>query len=388
VKLGTRRFAVALIGALALAVSVAPARAGSVIYVPAVDTPWPGKIFVAHDEWAISDYGYQLTRTSATGLTLNVARFFTGGRPGRFLAYSDFYGLVGHEIAATMTAAGHAWTVDTTVPFTLDTLLQYDAVFVGGAPVPDNDVLIEYVRAGGGVFVEGGTGLGGNVWEAQHWAEFLNAFGLAYASDYDLTRTPGIYPIVSASPLFAGVAELYEEVGNPVLLLDPSDPYTRNLVPYNGHALYATYSTNVVPVTVEICLRLSSDGDDRLWTAIIGAGGFDVRTIDLRSIRLVGVAAPSPAWIVPMRHSLPSPQIGRAGVDHCRLGPTRSLDLVLGFHSRDVRRAAEALLGHPLEDGDLVALTLTGRLKPQFGGTPIVGESVVSVKGPKKRSGR
>jgi hypothetical protein len=116
----------------------------------------------------MSDHGYAMSGPSARQLSLNIARWFT--------VYSTFYGLIGHEIASTMTAAGHTWTVDTTVPFTLASLRQYDAAFVGGT--------------------EPGSGAS------------LQAFGLAFGDRCDLTRKPGVYRIVSSSPLFAGVTAL------------------------------------------------------------------------------------------------------------------------------------------------------------------------------------
>jgi hypothetical protein len=376
---------VVLAAVIALGAPRAPAAdtpSASTVYVPAIVTPWPGKIFVAHDEWAVSDYGFQLTRPSARQLALNLASWFTGGRPGRFLVYSGFYGLVGQEIAAIMAEAGHRWTVDTTVPFTLATLLQYDAVFVGGDEA-DNDVLIDYVRAGGGVFLEGGTGLGGHVWEAAHWNTFLHAFGLGLGSPYDLSRTPGIYPIESSAPLFAGVTELYEQVGNPVLKLDPSDPYVQILVPHEGHGLFATYSTPVIPVVVEVCQPLAGAG--HAWLAVIvnGTDDFDIRAVDRRSVRLLGVA---PALSTFTYGSIASGgrRLGKTTGDRCRPGSDRFLDLALVFRGRDLLRSAEAILGHRLYDGDLVSLTLTGRLRAELGGTPIVGEALVVVRGPRR----
>lgn len=382
------RIVVALSLAAAVALAAPPARASdtppaSTIYVPAVDTPWPGKIFVAHDEWAISDYGYALTRESARRLTLNLASWFTGGRPGRFLSYSNFYGLIGQEIASTLTAAGHSWTVDMSLPLTLATLLQYDAVFVGGDEV-DNSVLIDYVRAGGGVYVEGGTGLGGNVWEAAHWNTFLHAFGLGLGSPYDTSRLPGVYTVLSSSPIFQGVTELYEQVGNPVLKLDPLDPYVQILVPYDGHALFATYSTPVIPVALEVCQRLSDDRDDWLTVTIRGAGDFNVRSLDPRSVRLLS-AAPVLGTFSDGSIALPGRRRGKTSADRCRPGGGDGiLDLTLVFRSREILRSAEAILEHRLYDGDLVALTLTGRLKAELGGTPIVGEAVVVVKGKRR----
>jgi hypothetical protein len=382
----TRTIVAVLVG-VALASSAALSHAGDTsgghgIYVPAVVTPWPGKIFVAHDEWALSDYGYAVSRPSARQLTLNLANWFTGGRPGRFLVYSAFYALTGQEIAATMTAAGHTWTVDMSVPFTLSSLLQYDAVFVGGQEV-DNSVLIDYVRSGGNVFVEGGTGLGGNIYEAADWNVFLQAFGLAFADDYDYSRAAGIYTMTSTSSLFNGVTQLYEDTGNPILKLDPSDPNVQILVPYNGHALYASYSTKVIPVTVEACHRLSRESNGLLAVAIAGTPDVDVRTIDPGSVRVLNVTAAMAGYGYDAP-AAPGPRLGKAALDACQPVSDRSLDLVFGFRNRELLASAEAILGLRLSDGDLVALILTGRLKPEFGGTPIVGESIVAVKRPRR----
>ena len=45
--------------------------------------------------------------------------------------------------------------------------------------------------------------------------------------------------------------------------------------------------------------------------------------------------------------------------------------------SRDLVRSISARLGRSLVDGETVALILTGRLKPEYGGTPIVGEALI-----------
>jgi hypothetical protein len=197
---------------------------------------------------------------------------------------------------------------------------------------------------------------------------------------------PGIYAYASTSPLFTGVTQLYEQTGNPVLV-DPTNPRTQNLVPYDGHALYATYSAAVIPVETEICQRLSADGDARLWLSVAGDPTFDVRSIDPASVRMLAVASDTKPVLTggahTRRHS-PRHHFGHGHADTCLVGPDHSIDLVLGFHNRDVLLAAERLLGHPLYDGDLVAITITGRLRPERGGTPIVGESVVVVKGPRR----
>jgi hypothetical protein len=103
-----RRIIATFVAVLTLAAAAPYAQAGNHgILVPAVSTPWPGKIFVSHDEWALSDHGIAQSPT-ARRLALNVAAWFTGGRPGRFLVYSDTIGLTGAELAATMQGAGHA----------------------------------------------------------------------------------------------------------------------------------------------------------------------------------------------------------------------------------------------------------------------------------------
>ena len=117
----------------------------------------PGKIVASGDEWTLSDPGFSKAPDAGT-YALNVANWFTGGSPGNFLAFARNFCLTGSQLAATMTGAGHSWTVDSNVDFTLPNLLQYDAIFVCGSLPPDNQVLINYVNAGGNVYLGGGTG--------------------------------------------------------------------------------------------------------------------------------------------------------------------------------------------------------------------------------------
>jgi hypothetical protein len=49
-----------LLAALVLIAGPAPAAAAEPIVVPPVSTPWPGKIFVSHDEWTLSDSGFRV----------------------------------------------------------------------------------------------------------------------------------------------------------------------------------------------------------------------------------------------------------------------------------------------------------------------------------------
>ena len=192
-----------------------------------------GKIVVNHDEWTLSDSGFSQAADAGV-FAVNIAGFFTGTGTGSFLAYSNNFGLTGSSLANAMTGAGHSWTVDMSVDFDLATLSGFDAVFLGGPPA-DNAVLIDYVNAGGNVYLMGGTGVGGAVNEANAWKAFLNAFGLEFSTAYN--GVGGLLSISSAHEIFDGVSSLYQNNGNTILDVGPSDVGQR--VYENG--LYAVF---------------------------------------------------------------------------------------------------------------------------------------------------
>ena len=72
-----------LLTALLLVVGPAPAAAADPILVPAAATPWPGKIFVSHDEWALSDDGFRAAPDAAR-LAQNLGRWFAVQPSGPF----------------------------------------------------------------------------------------------------------------------------------------------------------------------------------------------------------------------------------------------------------------------------------------------------------------
>ncbi len=107
--------------------------------------------------------------------------------------------------------------------------------------------------------------------------------------------------------------------------------------------------------------------------AILGTATFDVTTIDRASIRLAGVA--------PLRSSLGDaatpfePFVGKASCSDCtEAGPDGYKDLLLKFDTQQL----VAALGQ-VNDGDCVVLELTGNLKEEAGGNPILGEDVVQI---------
>jgi hypothetical protein len=241
-------------------------------------------------------------------------------------------------------------------------------------------VLIDYVRAGGNVFLEAGTGPYAGP-EAANWNPFLNAFGLSFESAYNW-RPGGVWPLTTTSPLFTGVTALYEQYGQPITKLDPTDRTAQILVAQEGRGMFATYETTVLPVAVELCTsHLVLGSHDTVSVSIAGTTDFDVRKVDPASVRVVNVKANSSMLT---NHATPSPgrRLGKSAVAGCPTFSDSRLDLVLWYDSADLLESAAKILGHDLKDGDVVALMLTGKLKAVYGGTPIVGESLVRVQEP------
>ena len=215
-----------------------------------------GKIVVNNDEWPLSDEGFQQTPDDAARFAGNVAQQFAGSIPGNLLVYSTEFGantgLAGRRLADTMRAAGHQWNiVQVATQFTRQDLLKYDGIFLAGITLPSIDqiqnfleLLNGYVKAGGHVYIAGGTELFQAAEEAARWNPFLNACGLAFEPDHN--NIVGAVPITSTDPLFTGVHNLYQNNGNSIAKVDPLDPQPGILVTYQGEGLYAACSLAAV----------------------------------------------------------------------------------------------------------------------------------------------
>ncbi len=258
-------------------------------------TSTAGKIVVNNDEWALSDQGFPPAQdTDAAPFALNVADWFTDGEPGDFLVYSTPFGLTtglaGTELATAMTTAGHTWTViSTTTSFSLTALLQYDGIFLAGSQVddfkypppvvpPDTQLLIDYVEAGGNVYLAGGTDPGGPASEAAQWNPFLNACGLEFEPSQN--NIDGTLVFTSSHTIFAGVQRLFQRDGNSINRLNPSDPGAAILVQSEaGEGLYAvcsigapiqgapTVTAIVIPTAVELIAFTADAGPDHITLA-------------------------------------------------------------------------------------------------------------------------
>ncbi len=221
-------------------------------------------IILNHDEWTLTDQGFA-SSASAGQFALNLAKWFTGGRPGKFLAYTNTmpgsvsYAYTGTALRAAMEGAGHTWVTSSTIPFTLENLRQFDAVFLCANQV-DNSVLIDYVNAGGSVYISAGTkvcGCDADV-EAGWYATFLNAFGLAYGYPYNQVR--GTLPVSSEHPIFEGLSTLYYDNGNPVIVLDWESPLTSVVNVFQGKNLMALYSRSGLVATAVLTGSVADDG--------------------------------------------------------------------------------------------------------------------------------
>jgi hypothetical protein len=228
--------------------------AGLAILLTPIQSKASGRIVVAFDDWTLGNVGFFNPCEPGTFAT-NVAAWFTEGKPGRFLAWSTHAGYTGTDLASAMASAGHIWVVDHTASFTLTNLMTYDGVFVGG-DAADTNMLIQYVEAGGNVYVFSGGAAANYLWNG-----FVGHFGLEFAGT---TSGGTIYPMISTHPIFNGVDHLYglngTGDGTGVVDLDPSDPRNAVVASYQGTGLFAVWD-GLAPV---MSIRISATQGDRV----------------------------------------------------------------------------------------------------------------------------
>lgn len=207
-----------------------------------------GRIVINADEWTLGDAGFQ--RAADTGrFVANVASWFSGGKKGAFHGYSNNFGVRGRSLKNAMAEAGHTWTVGLGIAFKLEVLKKYDGLFLMGNAA-DNNVLIEYVKSGGCVYLAGGTGAGGAVAEARRWKTFLNAFGFKYRASYN--GVGGNIAPKSDHPIFDGVSALYSNNGNSIDDIDSDAPENQILVNHARGGLFAVYDLSLAEPRVVI----------------------------------------------------------------------------------------------------------------------------------------
>jgi hypothetical protein len=127
-----------------------------------------------------------------------------------------------------------------------------------------------YENSGGGVYIAAGTSFitGGSVGEAAQWNSFLNPYGLNLASDYNGVQ--GTVPVVSTSPVLAGVTELYYDNGNSVTATGSAQVITS----FGDNGLIGTFSSS------------SSSVPDNASTALLAAMSMALLGFGARRLRL------------------------------------------------------------------------------------------------------
>lgn len=113
--------------------------------------------------------------------------------------------------------------------------------------------------------------------------------------------------------------------------------------------------------------------------AILGTAELDVTQIDPATVRVFNAALAEPVLVAPLRWSVADvatpyePYIGKEGAYACTTdGMDGYSDLTLKFNTPELVGA----LG-PVVNGQVVVLTVTANLLPEFGGTALVGEDVL-----------
>jgi hypothetical protein len=165
-------------------------------------------IFVNHDEWTLSNFGF----SSAADTGKFVSNLVAEMGP-KIHAYSTNTTAFNSSLATAMSNAGATYTSGAGFAFTLENISGYDALFLGGTylSLGELGVLSNYVAGGGNVYIAGGTGSGGAATEAAAWNSFLEPFGVQMAPTYN--GIGGTLP-VSGDSLFDGVSALYQNNGN------------------------------------------------------------------------------------------------------------------------------------------------------------------------------
>lgn len=209
-----------------------------------------GRVVVNGDEWALSDPGFQKA-PDARVFAQNIASWFTGGKPGKFLIYSTNWGLNQASLHNTLKAAGHTVTANINATFTTEALLAYDGVFVSGN-VANNEVLLDYVKSGGCVYLAAGTGAGGSAAaEAAMWKTFVNAIGFKLETSFDQI-TGNVAPAQQDHPITRGVKEIHSCNANPVVDIDASPASQIVIKNSKGQGLVGWFDAGMLPRQVAI----------------------------------------------------------------------------------------------------------------------------------------
>ncbi len=209
-----------------------------------------------NSEWALANTGFLVEGiANGTAYAQNAAQFLTGGPNGgttKIWIDSDHFGLNGSDLQSALSA--YSLTDTGFQDFTLPTLQNYSAIFLGGDTLTSTEEadLVSYINAGGSVYIMAGTDVIGNqtaAGEAAQWNAVLNPFSLTLASTYDNVDTN--VPTPSTSPVLNGVSVLFNDGGNSV---SATGPNAQVIAQYKGSGIIGTYSSAPEPSTAFLIL--------------------------------------------------------------------------------------------------------------------------------------
>ncbi len=175
-----------------------------------------GRVVAVYDDWTLSNTGFRAAGTSAMAFARNVGRFLSSNTYGRFLVYSNDFGLRESTLRDAMIGVGHEWIADTGIRFDVPTLREFDGVYVLGDVGPSfpssaaNSVLIDYVESGGSVYVGAGTAVFGPAMNS-----FAQHFGFTFGG---LDGSQGLFALPSTHPIACNVDRIYAWNGNTMAL--------------------------------------------------------------------------------------------------------------------------------------------------------------------------
>jgi PEP-CTERM motif len=218
-----------------------------------------GRVILNNDEWTLTDFGFAAATPSTSAFAANLASYMNiDGGACNLLVYSSNFGLTGSSLNSALTGAGCSVTYSTGA-FDLATLSTYDGVFLGGRQFGYNAaILTSYVNSGHSAYIAAGTASIGN--EDVAWDSFAHLFGLDFGPSYN--GVTGLRTVSGASPLFAGVSQLYFNNGNTVGLYG-SDP---------GAQIYNLGLLGVYEATSNSRLNPAIDVPEPATLALLGLG--------------------------------------------------------------------------------------------------------------------
>jgi hypothetical protein len=184
-----------------------------------------GRFVAVGDEWIVSDQAFTLDSVNTAQFVLNTASYFANGGSGNFLVYSTQPQYAGVQFASTLSGGGHTLTIDSSTPLTPSYLATFDGVFVAGtlgADAGSQAALTAFVNAGGGVFLQAGTGaFGSALAEANACNPFLASFGLAFGDEWKPVSALINAPVNAGThPLQSGLTQVIWGFGQDVIDLD------------------------------------------------------------------------------------------------------------------------------------------------------------------------